>query len=312
MIPPNNDMRFEVTTRCHYHCVICPREELTRKKETMSLELFKQLFDKIVAETDQYTTLSFPGMGEPLLDDTLEDKIAYARSVRPSLDVLILTNGSRMTPERFKRLEGVGVASMRVSIYGHDPDTYCAVHGIKDRDMFERVKGYILKALAVRDRTKVLLTLNVVKGCNDSIVQDWIDFWKDRADLVEVWYPHNWGATRHYRDVQQAKLKTCGRPFNGPLQVQVDGTVNMCCFDFDGKLIIGDLKTQALTEVFSSDAYHRITEHHVSGDFAGSQLICEHCDQRNANKADVMIFDSKFDIEERVKMTSTTYTKVTE
>ena len=103
MIPPNDDMRFEVTTRCDYNCVICPRDLLTRKKETMSLDLFKQLFDKIVAETDQYKALSIPGMGEPLLDQTLDGKIEYAKSVRPALQVLILTNGSLMTAERFKR-----------------------------------------------------------------------------------------------------------------------------------------------------------------------------------------------------------------
>ncbi|GAJ05463.1 unnamed protein product, partial [marine sediment metagenome] len=46
--------------------------------------------------------------------------------------------------------------------------------------------------------------------------------------------------------------------------------------------------------------------------FEASGLICESCDQRNKDKSDVMIYDSKFDIEQRVKMTSTTYTKVIE
>ena len=77
MIPTNNDMRFEVSTQCNYNCTICPQDKLIRSKEIMSFELFKQLFDKIVAETDQYTNITFPGMGEPTLDKTLYDKIAY-------------------------------------------------------------------------------------------------------------------------------------------------------------------------------------------------------------------------------------------
>lgn len=312
VIPPNDDMRFELTTKCDYNCVICPRELLTRKKETMSLDLFKLLFDKIVAETDQYKALSIPGMGEPLLDETLGGKIEYAKSVRPGLDVLILTNGSLMTAERFKQLESIGVTSMRVSIYGNDPDSYCRVHGVKDRGMFERVRSNILDCMKARTTTKILLTLNVLEGYNDGIVKDWIAYWEDKVDLIEVWRPHNWGASKHYRTVQQEKLKTCGRPFTGPLQVQVDGTINMCCFDFDGKLTIGDLKTQNLEEIFSSQAYHRIADCHESGDFEGAGLICETCDQRNKDKSDVMIYDSKFDIEQRVKMTSTTYTKVIE
>ena len=79
MIPKNSDMRFEITTKCNYNCIICPRDKLTRKIETMSLGLFKELLDKIMSETDQYNTISFPGLGEPLLDKTFDKKIEYAK-----------------------------------------------------------------------------------------------------------------------------------------------------------------------------------------------------------------------------------------
>lgn len=44
--------------------------------------------------------------------------------------------------------------------------------------------------------------------------------------------------------------------------------------------------------------------------FRNSGLICENCDQRNADKSDVMIYNPKFDIEERVKRISPTYQSV--
>ena len=75
MIPESNELRLEVTTKCNYACIICPREKLTRKKETMSYELYKYLLDKINTETSQYDTLTFPGLGEPLLAETLDHKI---------------------------------------------------------------------------------------------------------------------------------------------------------------------------------------------------------------------------------------------
>jgi hypothetical protein len=115
---------------------------------------------------------------------------------------------------------------------------------------------------------------------------------------------------RNYRKVQTEKLKTCGRPFKTPLQVQVDGTVNMCCFDFDGKLTLGDLKRQSLSEIFSSPLYKAIVQCHESGEYTGSGLICENCDQRNKDKADVMIYNSKFEIKTRVGQVSTTYKKI--
>ena len=309
MIPENNELRLEVTTKCNYNCIICPREKLTRKKETMSYELFKHIFDKINSETSQYDTLTFPGLGEPLLDKTIDDKIIYAK--KHNYAVLMLTNGSLLTVDRFKRLEDIGLDSVRVSIYGDSPESYNMVHGTKKADSFQSVRENLTEISKIKSRTSLLITYNVVEGCNDSALESWIEYWKDKVDLLEVWRPHNWVDSRDYRIVQSEKLKTCGRPWNTPLQIQVDGTVNMCCFDFDGKLLLGDLKTQTLKEIFESSMFKKILKHHTSGDYKRSGLICENCDQRNLDKSDVMIYNSKFDIQERIKKVSTTYADIT-
>lgn len=306
MIPESNELRFEVTTKCNYYCVICPHESLTRKIETMSTDIFKHLFDKINTETTQYNTLTFPGMGEPLLDKTLDVKIRYGK--KNGFAVLILTNGSVLTVDRFRRLQDSGVDSIRVSMYGDTLESYNAVHGIKDVNLFQKVKDNLSKISRIKNHTKLLLTYNVVDQRNDSTLKNWIEYWNDKVDLLEVWRPHNWVNAKNYRDVQPEKMKTCGRPWKTPLQVQVDGTVNMCCFDFDGKLLLGDLNTQSLKEIFESPMFKKILQHHTTGDFEGSGLICENCDQRNVDKSEVMVYNSKFDIHERVKQVSTTYT----
>ena len=308
MIPESNELRIEVTTKCNYNCNICPREQLTREKESMSFELFKNIFDKINSETSQYNTLTFPGMGEPLLDETLDDKIDYAK--KHNYEVLMLTNGSLLTVGRFKRLEDIGMDSIRVSIYGNSSELYNAMHGTKSTDLFQRIKRNITEISRIKTSTSFLLTYNIVYGCNDSDIESWIEYWKDKVDLLEVWRPHNWVDSKDYRVVQSKQLRTCGRPWNTPLQIQVDGTVNMCCFDFDGKLVLGDLKTQTLNEIFESSMFQRIKKHHTSGDYKECGLICENCDQRNTDKSDVMIYNSKYDISERVKKVSTTYSDI--
>ncbi len=308
MIPESNELRLEVTTKCNYSCIICPRDKLTRNIETMDIDLFKDIFDKINSETSQYNTLTFPGLGEPLLDESLDGKIIYAK--KRDYTVLILTNGSLLTVDRFKRLEGIGVDSIRVSIYGNTQESYNAVHGTKNSDLFQRIKENLTEISRIRKNTTLLLTYNLVNECNDRDMESWIEYWKDKVDLLEVWRPHNWVDGKDYRELQKEKLKTCGRPFNTPLQIQVDGTVNMCCFDFDGQLLLGDLKTQTLEEIFESSMFKKILKYHKSGDFAESGLICGNCDQRNVDKSDVMIYNSKFDIKERVKKVSTTYQEI--
>lgn len=309
-IPTNSDMRFEVSTHCNYKCIICPHHKLIRNKEIMSLELFKMLFDKVNAETDQYMTLTFPGMGEPTLDKTLPDKIAYAKSKKPDLEITFITNASLLTPEKWMQYEDLGVTSVRVSFYGNNAESYSKVMGIASKNMFERVCQTLEEIARIKKKTRLLLTMNAVSKEYDVVPEEWIRYWEERADLVEVWWPHNWVDSVHFRKLQPQKMKSCGRPFDGPLQIQVDGTVNMCCFDYDGHLTLGDLKTQSLKEIFSSPMFKKIVQCHTTGNFEGSGLICENCDQRNSDKSDVMIYNSRFDIKERVKQISTTYAKV--
>lgn len=309
-IPTNSDMRFEVSTFCNYKCIICPHHKLIRDKEIMSLDVFKLLFDKINAETGQYTTITFPGMGEPTLDKTLFDKIAYAKSRKPEMEVTFITNASLLTPERWMKYEDLGVTSVRVSFYGNNPETYAKIMGVAGKGMFEKVCATLEEIARIKKKTRLLLTMNAVSREYDVVPEEWIRHWEQRADLVEVWWPHNWVSSVSFRHLQEQKMSTCGRPFEGPLQVQVDGTVNMCCFDYDGHLTLGDLKTQSLKEIFSSPLFKKIVACHTTGDFKGSGLICENCDQRNADKSDVMVYNSKFKIPDRVKQLSTTYIKV--
>ncbi len=304
MIPKNNEIRFETTTKCNYNCIICARDKLTRKIETMSLNTFKTLLDKITTETSQYNTITFSGFGEPLLDKTITDKIKYAKS--KNFKILILTNASFLTPEKFRELESIGVNSIRISFYGMSPESYSKIH---NTTQFQRVKENIVEISKIKKTTKIILTYNIVKGINDHETDSWIKFWKPLVDLIEVWKPHNWVNGRTYRTIQPTKIPTCGRPWNTPLQIQVDGTVNMCCFDFNGKLLLGNLNTQSLSEIFSSEAFNKILHYHKTGNFAGSNLICENCDQRNSIKSDVMIFNSD-SVDDRVNKLSTTYTDV--
>jgi len=238
----------------------------------------------------------------------VDDKIAYAKS--KGFSVLLLTNGSLLSKQRFLELQKAGVDSVRVSVYGNTANAYCRVHGIKNSHVFETVTTNLTAILEMKRTTQVLLTYNVLQGYNDKDVNPWITHWRDKADLLEVWRPHNWVDGRRYRKVQHEQLKTCGRPFKTPLQVQVDGTVNMCCFDYNGKLLLGDLKQQSLQEIFSGEAYKTIVRCHTTGDFVGSGLICEQCDQRNKDKSDVMVYNSKYDIKQRVHQVSTTYVKI--
>lgn len=307
MLPKSNEARFEIINKCHYNCMICMKNQLSRKKELMSYSKFKYLIDKIIAETAQYKCISFAGIGEPLLNEELPAMIRYA--TKKGLQAIIVSNGDLLTLDKFIELQDAGLYSVRVSFHGLSKKGYSRLHGVPEWK-FEKVKSQLETIFNHERKTKVLLTCVFVKGVNDGPIETWLKMWEGKADLMEIWNAHNWVSSLKNRESQEGKNNTCGRITNGPLQVQVDGTINSCCFDWDGKLEYGSLMDNTLHEIFESKRYKKILGHHESGDFDGSGLICQNCDQRNKNKDDVMIYSSKYDIKERVDMTSTYYDKV--
>lgn len=309
MIPRNNDIRIEVCTACNYDCTICCRDIFTRKIEVMPTRFFRDLLTKIKRETDQYDMVTFAGFGEPLMDPGFAEKVAIAREL--GFEATVLTNAYKLTPALFEELDSLGMQSVRISFYGMDEASYDKVHR-PPKGSYQRVSDNLEKICAMERTTKVLMTLNVVEGVNDADVDGWVRRWEPQADLLEVWRPHNWVDGHAFRAIAAEKRASCGRPFTGPLQIQVDGTVNMCCFDFNGKLLIGDLHQQTLGEIFSGEAFKRLEHCHKTGNFEGTDYICKACDQRNINKSDVMIYNSRFSIEERVELTSSGYSKLSE
>jgi radical SAM protein with 4Fe4S-binding SPASM domain len=54
-----------------------------------------------------------------------------------------------------------------------------------------------------------------------------------------------------------------------------DGRVSMCCADFDGRHIFGDLRSQSIAEVWNSPLYRAARRQHLE---SGGPEICRSCD----------------------------------
>ncbi len=54
-----------------------------------------------------------------------------------------------------------------------------------------------------------------------------------------------------------------------------DGRVSLCCADFDGRVVLGDLRTSSIREVWESDTYRNVRREHLE---SGGPTICRACD----------------------------------
>ncbi|GHU77477.1 hypothetical protein FACS189461_5830 [Spirochaetia bacterium] len=70
-----------------------------------------------------------------------------------------------------------------------------------------------------------------------------------------------------------------------------DGSVSICCMDFNRKLIIGDMKNNSLLEIINSENVNAIQKAHIDGSILKSNFICKNCDQIRDRK-DALVYTS--------------------
>lgn len=300
-----NEVRIETCTKCMYSCIFCPHStNFKRKKEVMDFRMFCYIVDKIKKELPEITDLTISGFGEAFLDDNILDKIYYSKL--SGYKVHVVSNGFYLNERTVKDLKYFRVEDIRISLHSIEYGAYRKLTRAS-RFHFERVIKNIQNIINLN--IPLILTFEIIPGIND----DQIDFIKDQYGhyaIIEMWKPHNWVSTFDYRKGPIVK-STCGRPWNSPYQIQVDGTVNMCCFDYNGELLLGNFLVESMQDIFNGDVYLDLRHHHENGTLNTSKYICKDCDQRKSQDG-IVIYNNKFNIKDRLYRTSTNYARITE
>jgi len=295
----NKEVRIENTSYCNANCTICPRDKFKREKTTMPLWHFCNLVDE--AKELGANTISIFGYGEPLVDDKIVEKVQYVTNKR--LWSFITTNAALLDSDLASRLFDAGLTHIRFSVHGLF-NNYEKVHrGLK----FDVVLRNTMNAIKVsRGRAKISVSVIPMHGESVSEIRE---FWEDKIDWLEIWKPHNWTDGRGYRGKTVQRKKTCGRPFSGPIQIQADGKMIVCCFDYNGVLEVGDTFVDGLETILKGAKYNSIRAKHSKGDLSG--LICDSCDQLNMGDTNPLLYSNR-DPERNINVTSSTKFKLKE
>jgi uncharacterized Fe-S cluster-containing radical SAM superfamily protein len=300
-----NEARIETCTYCNYACVFCPHStSFKRKKEIMPYHIFEFILSKLKEQAPQITDITISGFGEAFLDPSIMKKIKIARNM--GYNVHTLTNGSLLDESIIDELVRLGVDDIRISLHALSSDTYKWITRSSETCFYNVIRNinYIIKN---KYKTRLVITSDIIDS-NQFQPKYIIDRYKDVADLIEIWKPHNWVDAYDFRKDPIVK-STCGRPWNSPLQIQVDGTINMCCFDYNGKLLLGDFLRQSLNDIFTGKPFNELKKCHANEALNNSEYICSKCDQR-MEQEDAIIYNSQFESRDRLNRTSTNYKKV--
>ena len=280
---------IETVYGCNARCIMCPISlPALRKKGIMPMDLFQYAIDSVVEHQANIEMIDLCGLGEPLLDPYLFDRIKYVKK-RGFRNIGTSTNAHLLNAKRQKLLLESGIDNLIISIDGATKETH---EKIRRRTDFDRIVTNCLNIIQIRNR-KNFSTRFVFRFIRQHENQnEWElfkEFWRkkisrEKGDFITVFDAHTHGGEISNKETSVAadfrdpiiEKNICYLLFE-ILYILVDGTVPLCSEDwYQAKYNFGNIKNNQPIEIFNSDKFNRIRKIHLAGK---KSLLgkCKHC-----------------------------------
>ena len=232
----------ELTTHCNYTCKMCPvgRGVLMRPKGCMSLKLL----EKIVAEcATNDCHIRFVRWGEPLTHPQFTDALRIVKIA--GLMCHINTNGYYLDYELACSLLRLKLDSLKFSYQGTDKNSYTKQRGDHWWDVTVNLqKFHALRG--VKDHPYISVGTTITNETEEQ-VRMFKDFISPFCDKITI------GKTRDIvAREEKGNNPECPEVFS-KLSVDWDGMITACCADFDRFMLVGDVRTHTLKEIFNGE-----------------------------------------------------------
>ena len=261
-------VQIESTNICNAKCVFCPRDDMHRRQGIMTVELFRKIVDECVELG--ITHVRMHNYGEAFIDKKLVEKVRYAKQ-QGIKEVGMISNGSLITDQIARGMIDAGLDAINISVDASGKEVFESTRiGLKYDKVIANIERLVrLRAESGKRRPKLILSF--VRQNNSADEQAFIEHWRTVADKIHVTDLHNWAGTLNKEsDVNYP----CYRPWL-TFTALWDGRVSLCCADFDGKTILGDLNTHSIAEIWNAQAYRDVRRQHLE---SGGPDICRACD----------------------------------
>lgn len=279
-LPLPSQILIENTNCCNAQCVMCPRETLTRTRGFMAFDLFEKIIRE-VASARRTPVVHLHGFGEPLLDESLPERIMLAKSFGIRRTYLV-TNASLLFPETSKRIVHAGLDTMKVSFYGTDEESYQATMRHLDfGTVVHNIKEFVRIRRDMKKTTPRLILQYLPLEANHAQVKAFRCLWrsvldKRAGDRLNCSTLHNYGGGRAYNRVGERIVSVCFYPWTA-LSVLWDGRAVTCCMDYNGVQGVGNLNRQSVTEIWNGPVLSAIRKSFGKLDYTGFPA-CLCCD----------------------------------
>jgi radical SAM protein with 4Fe4S-binding SPASM domain len=235
-------VEIETVNRCNGLCSFCPvniRAD-TRTHTLMDELLFRSIIGQL-KDLNYSGFLSLFSNNEPFLDNRIIDFCKYTREMLPNAHSHLWTNGTLLTVDKYKAII-LHLDELIIDNYADDMQLIKPVKAVAD--YIGNDKDLIAKTTIVLRKQNQILSSRGGSAPNRSLMPE-------------------------------CGEQTCVYPFK-QLVIRPTGEISLCCNDPLGKYTLGDLRKQAITEVWYGGSFKKIRNLIAAG--RKNLEACKHCD----------------------------------
>jgi sulfatase maturation enzyme AslB (radical SAM superfamily) len=266
---------LETAAACQLACPMCDRANMRRERLLMSDQTYNAVLDRVAPHR---VKIGFNGIGEPLLDKKLPERIAQARS-RGIPETAMASNGLLLEPRLARELIKAGLTRAVIALDGPDPASQYVGHlGADPEQVAENLEGLLAarRELGAED-FQILIRVTVQRG-NLATLPDIYRRWHGRVTHIQVNLVYQYGqvSTDPLMPVHWGSRIPCPQTRDS-LLVLTNGDATICCLgDINAELAVGNLTRDSLEHCFSGPRARAIRELHRAGDLS-SLPVCQRC-----------------------------------
>jgi len=249
-----------------------PAVAIKREKGLMDINLFKKIIDDISQDGTYISTI---GAGEPLLHPKLAQMVRYAKE--KGNIVHTITNGELLVPKMSEALLDAGLDVIGISIDGATKTTH---EKIRKSSNFDRVDANVEQLLKLKSQRRSSIPLvrimMVEMEENKNEIDEVINRWLPVVDEVHI-STHRINRGRHLSfNSDSIKKSHCLRLWQ-TMVIGWNGKVGLCCDDWAGEVILGDMNTSGIRDIWFGKMLQEIRRYHLKGEYE-KVPICANCD----------------------------------
>lgn len=219
---------------CNYRCNYCPVSVSPIRTGLLNVNIFQSIIDELMPYDNEFQ-LRFHFYNEPLLDKRLPILIAYAKKRLPNTFMRLVSNGELLDFETASSMFSSGVDHIAVTC--HKEEVY-----LRLLELSHAHPDWNLQLRQVYSRTD----------------------WSDRRGLIDL-------ESHGYIRYVPPGINRWGCSLL-PLTIDYQGKVHMCCEDFNGDLILGDVTEEGLESIIKRN------QERIKRAYCGFfNSTCNHC-----------------------------------